>query len=600
MAMSRTRKIVLIVGGIVLGLFLISIIGIAILISSFTGGGFSVENNSVLVLKVSGELPDFSAEDPTARIFGAEQPPSFTNLLMQLKKAKVDKRIGGVLLDIDFPDIGWGKADELRDAITEFKSSGKPIYAFMELGTNKDYYIAVACDKVFMPPSGDLYINGLAAEVMFYRGTLDKLGIEPEVIQIGKYKNAPDQYTRKEMSEAHREVVNALLDDIFGRFVQGIAAARNKTPEDVKAIIDNAPYNAKQAKEQGLLDGALYRDEVYNEFKTKLGYAENEKLRLTGGSEYKQVTPDSLGLNQGEKIAVIFASGGISTGKSSDGTFGGSQTVGSDTVVRAVNDAAADESIKAIILRVDSPGGSALASDLIWHAVENAKTKKPVIVSMSDVAASGGYYIAANANKIVAEPSTVTGSIGVFLGKPIVKGMYNWMGITNEYVTRGKNAGIFRETEKWTPEERAKFEEQAKSIYYDNFVPKVAQGRGKNPEYVDSIGQGRVWTGLQAKERGLVDEFGGLEKATEMAKQLANIPEDKQVRRVVFPAPRPFLESIFNRDEDEATIKVQQQQKALLDVLPADARRALRFAQLFDQMKRGESMMLLPFELEIK
>lgn len=596
MAMSSTRKAILIIGGIFFALVIVAIIGIAIMIS-VANQGPAVENNSVLVMRVGGDMPDYAPEDPTAKLFGVEQKTSFASILTQLRKAKVDKRIGGVLLDIDFAGIGWGKADELREAIADFRTSGKPVYAYMEIGTNKEYYIASSADKIFLPPTGDIYINGLAADVMFYRGSLDKLGIEPEVIQIGKYKNAPDSYTRKEMSESHREVVNALLDDFYGRIINTIAESRKKSPEDVKAIIDNAPYNAVQAQQQGLIDGAMYRDQVNDELKKQLGYKESETLKTIGASEYKEVTPESLGLNNGEKIAVIFASGGIMSGKSNDGSFGGEQTTGSDTVVRAIKDATADDSIKAIVLRVDSPGGSALASDLIWHAIEKAKAKKPVVTSMGDVAASGGYYIACNSNKIVAEPSTVTGSIGVFLGKPVTKGLYDWLGVTNEYVLRGKNAGIFREDQKWTPAERAVFENSAKTIYYDNFVPKVATGRGKDREYIDSIAQGRVWTGSQAKERGLVDEFGGLNKAVDIAKQLANLPAEKDVRRVVFPAPKPFLSALFEKDE-EATVRAQHE--AVVKAMPENVQRALRHAALFDRMKRGETMALLPFDLQIK
>ncbi len=210
-------------------------------------GRASVPENSVLVLNVSGGLPDYSADDPLARAFGVGEPQSFSSLLTQLRKAKVDSRIGAVLLDINFPGIGWGKADELRDAIKDFKTSGKPVYAYMEIGMNKEYYIATAADKVFLAPAGDIYINGFAAEAMFYRGSLDKLGIEPEFIKIGTYKNAPDQYLRKDMSDEQREVINAILDEYFGNFVNAIAEARNKSPEDVKAIIDGAPYHAKQA-----------------------------------------------------------------------------------------------------------------------------------------------------------------------------------------------------------------------------------------------------------------------------------------------------------------------------------------------------------------
>jgi protease IV len=274
--------------------------------------------------------------------------------------------------------------------------------------------------------------------------------------------------------------------------------------------------------------------------------------------------------------------------------------VGSDTIIEAVNDAAADNSIKAIVLRVDSPGGSALASDLMWFALENAKAKKPVVVSMGDVAASGGYYIACNANKIVAEPSTVTGSIGVFMGKPVMSGFYDWVGITTEYTLRGKNAGLFRETVKWEGDELAKLQEQTNNIYFNNFVPKVAKGRNKSAEEVNSIAQGRVWTGAQAKEKGLIDEFGGLEKAIEIAKDLAKLPADKDVRRVNFPEPRPFLETIFGGGNASVETEEQKTQRAVIKALPEDVRKTLRYASMLDQMKRGEAMMMMPFELEIK
>jgi protease-4 len=596
MAMSRTKKTLLIIGAILAAFFLVAIIGIALLAESI--GKPSVANNSVLVLNVSGSLPDYSVDDPTARIFGMGQGQSFSSLLTQLRKAKVDSRISAVLLDINFSSLGWGKADELREAIADFRTSGKPVYAYMEYGANKEYYIATAADKIFLPPSGELGIIGLQAQAQFYKGSLDKLGVEFESVHIGKYKGANDPLVRKDMSPEQREVINAMLDDYYNRIVNTIAETRKKSPEDVKAIIDNAPYTAPQALQQNLIDGTKYRDELYNEIKQKLGYKESDELRLTSAGSYKEISSESLGLNNGERIAVIFASGLITTGKSSDGTFGGSQTIGSDTIVKAVKDAADDPSIKAIVLRVDSGGGSALASDLMWHTLEYAKTKKPIVTSMGDVAASGGYYIACNSNKIVAEPSTITGSIGVILGRPVVKGFYDWVGITNEYVTRGKNAGLLRDTEKWTDEQRAKVEESAKFFYWDNFVPKVAQGRGRTPEQIHEVAQGRVWTAAQAKERGLVDEFGGLNKAIEIAKGLANLPADKDVKRVVFPAPQPFLASLFSKD-DEATVKAKQQQM-LIDSLPEDARKVFRYTTIFDQMKRGETMTMLPFELEIK
>ena len=594
MAMSKTGKLFLLLGGILLALLIVAVIAIAFAARNM--GAPAVANNSVLVLSISGELPDYVAEEPLAKAFGISQPQSFTSLLTQIRKAKVDPRIGAVMLEINFPGIGWAKADELRDAIKDLKSSGKPVYAYMEIGMNKEYYIATAADKIFLPPSGDIYINGLAAEAMFYKGSLDKLGVEVDAIQIGpKYKSAPDQYTKTAMGDGQREVINSLLDEFFGRFTNAIAESRKKSVEDVKALVDGAPYNAKNAKELGLIDDAFYRVQVDSELKAKLGYNESDKLRTVRGGEYREIPSDTLGLNNGEKVAVIYASGAITSGRSSSGPLSG-ESVGSDTVVAAVNDAANDRTVKAIVLRVDSGGGSALASDLMWYALENAKAKKPVVVSMGDVAASGGYYIACNANKIVAEPSAITGSIGIFVFKPNIKGFYDWIGISNEYTMRGKNAGIFRATEKWTPEERAKMESQISSVYYDSFIPKVAAGRKKTTEESNTLGQGRVWTGTQAKANGLIDEFGGLEKAISIAKELANLPADKDVRRVVFPAPRPFFETLFN-DETSSEVKAQE---AMIRSLPADIRRSFRYIALLEQMKQGQSMLMMPFELNIK
>jgi protease-4 len=596
MALSKTGKIFLLLGCIFAALLIVAII--AVVYAAKTMGRPDVPDNSVLVLDISGELPDYVAEEPLAKAVGIKQQQSFTSLMTQLRKAKVDQRIGAVLLDVNFPGIGWGKAFELREAIADFKSSGKPVYSYMQMGTNREYYIASAADKVFLPPTGDIYINGFAAEAMFYKGSLDKLGIEADVIQIGpKYKNAPDRYTRKEMSDGQREVLNAVLDEYFDRYTSAVAESRKKSVDDVKSLIDGAPYNANQAKSLGLIDDALYREQVDNELKTALGYKTDEKLRTIRGSSYRDVPSDTLGLNNGSKVAVIYASGAINVGHSSNGPLSG-EMVGSDTLVEAITEATDDKSIKAIVIRVDSPGGSALASDLIWHAIENAKAKKPVVVSMADVAASGGYYIACNANKIVAEPSTITGSIGVFMGKPVVKGLYDWLGVTNEYVMRGKNAGIFRETEKWTPEEREKMVQQTNSIYFDNFVPKVSKGRQKSAEEVNALGQGRVWTGTQAKGNGLIDEFGGLEKAISIAKQLAELPADKDVKRIVLPEPKPWFESFFS--DDSSSDAKEAQTAAILDALPADVKRSFRYAAIFDKMQQGQAMLMLPFELEIK
>ena len=599
MPMSRSQKIAILISGILLVLLLVVGLFIGLIWMTFRDNAPNIADNSVLVLKLEGSLPDYAPEDPLgARLLGRDDR-SLASLLMQIKKAKADQRVKAILLDIGLTQVGWGKADEIRDTIADFRTSGKPVYAHMEFATNKEYYIATACDRIYVDPIGNLFIVGLAADVMSLRGSLDKLGVYPDFYQIGKYKTAPEQWTRKEMSEASREVVNAILDDFFGRFVNTVATARNKSPEDVRTLIDNAPLRATQAKDAGLIDGANYRDEVEDELKKRLGYKEPDKLRLVKHNDYRRVAPESLGLNEGERIAVIFATGPIGSGESNEGSAFSGRTVGSDTIVKALNDAREDKRIKAIILRVDSPGGTSYASDLIWHAVEKAKEKKPVVVSMGDVAASGGYYIACTANKIIAQPTTITGSIGVFAGKPVMKGFYDWIGANNEYILRGKNAGLFRETEPFTPEERAQFETMLKGFYYDDFLPKVAKGRNKDVEYIDSIAQGRVWTGTQAKERGLVDEFGGLEKAVEVAKQLANIPAEKGVRRVVLPTPRTFLQQWLGGGDNEASVMTEQQ-RAAFAALPEDIRRVLQHAAFLDRLQRGETMAMLPFDLRIR
>jgi protease IV len=596
MAMSGTRKTLIIVGSIVVGLVLVVLIGLAVLVAALRNTAPPIAQNSVLNLRVSGFLPDYVPDDPFRKLFGGTDQ-SLSSLVEQFRKAKVDNRIKAIVLQIEMSGAGWGKSEEIRDAIADFRTSGKPVYAYMEYGMNKEYYIASACDRIYVAPPGELFINGLAADVMFFRGSLDKLGIYPDIYQIGKYKSAGDTFTRKEMSEAHREFMNALVDDLFNRYVEGIAKARGKSAEEVRAIIDEAPYSATKAKEAGLIDGVAYREELDKELKTKLGYKEDDPIRLVKSSAYSQIEPESLGLDKGEKIAVIYATGGIDSGKSENSPTG-EQSIGSDTMVKALNEARDDKTIKAIVIRVDSPGGSGLASDVIWYAVEAAKAKKPVVVSMGDVAASGGYYISAGASKILAQPSTITGSIGVLAGKPVLKGFYDWLGISNEYILRGKRAGMFRETEKFTPEEREKFEEWIKNTYYNDFIPKVAKGRNKPVEYIDSVGQGRVWTGAQGKDRGLVDEFGGLDRAVEVAKELANLPKDKGVKRVILPYPRTFLQEMFDSG-DETRVQMEQR-RAVLSVLPEDGRRAVRYMMLLDRMKQGESMLLMPFDLRIK
>ena len=295
--MSGTRKTLLIIFSILGGLVLVAILGIALIWAALRRGEPTIQNNSVLTLRVAGSLPDYSPDDPFKKYFGGPDQ-SLTGLVMQFKKAKIDTRIKAILLDVNMSGVGWGKAEEIRDAITDFRSSGKPVYAYIEFGLNKEYYIATACDKIIVPPPGELFINGLAADVMFFRGSLDKLGIYPDIFQIGKYKSAGDMFTQKEMTDAHREYINSMLDDLYSHYINAIAQARHKTPEEVRALIDNAPYSAIKAKEAGLVDETLYRDDVETLMKRLLGYKDTDTFVAVRSNDYRDVSPESLGLNR--------------------------------------------------------------------------------------------------------------------------------------------------------------------------------------------------------------------------------------------------------------------------------------------------------------
>ncbi|MDQ5846501.1 MAG: S49 family peptidase, partial [Acidobacteriota bacterium] len=277
--MSRTGKTLLIIASVLVALVLVVLIGLAVLVAALRQNEPSITQNSVLSLRVAGSLPDYVPDDPFMKLLGGSEQ-SLSSLVLQFRKAKVDDRIKVILLQVDMSGAGLGKSEELRDAITDFRSSGKPVYAYMEYGMTKEYYIASACDRIYVAPPGELFITGLAADVMFFRGTLDKLGIYPDIYQIGKYKSAADTFTRKDMSEAHREFMDSLLDDIFDRYVDTIAKARGKSSDEMRALIDNAPYTPQKAKEAGLIDGVAYRDEIENELKSKLGYKESDPLRL--------------------------------------------------------------------------------------------------------------------------------------------------------------------------------------------------------------------------------------------------------------------------------------------------------------------------------
>ena len=516
----------------------VALLSVAVVVSAaglvFTallvGRGPQVGGNSVLMMRVSGDLQEIEPGGVIGQLM--EPPPTVRSVTEALRKAKVDKRVTGVVIRPAGTAALWAKVQEVRDAIIDFKSSGKPVIGYLEQGAEQEFYLASAASKVFLMPTASLDLTGVASYELFLRGTLDKIGAYPDALHVGEFKTASNIYTEKTYTPSHREMAESLNRDLYEQLVQGLAEARDKSPEEIRRLIDHGPFLPEDAVRAGLIDDVAYEDELDDKVQLATGTP-----RFLSPKDYRGVSLTSLGLNRGQRIAVLYAVGVISTGESSDDA----SVVGSDTIVQELRRIRADDSIKAVVLRIDSPGGSAIASDVIWREVMLTREAKPVIASMSDVAASGGYYIAMPAHQIVAEPATLTGSIGVVMVKFVIDGTFEKMGMNLEGVTNGKYADMYSPVRPFTPVERKKVEEQMQATY-EAFVEKAAAGRSTTPERIDAIAQGRVWTGKQARELGLVDELGGLNRAIALAKSRANIAEDDEVELVIYPQRRSIYE----------------------------------------------------------
>ncbi len=501
----------------------------------FVGREPQVAGNSALVLKIGGDLQEMEPGGVIGQFF--EAPPTVRSLIDALRKAKVDRRISSVIIRPTAAAALWGKVQEVRDAIVDFRRSGKPTIGYLEYGGQQEFYLASACDKVYLLPTATLDLTGMANYELFLRGTLDKIGAYPDTLHIGEYKTASNTFTERTFTPAHREMAESLNTDLYNQLIRGIASGRHKSEKDVRALVDHGPFLPEDAVRAGLVDDVAYEDELDDKVQLAKG-----KVNFLSESEYRHVSPTSLGLNRGPRIALIYATGIIASGESNFDSPSG-QVVGSETMVDSLRKARADSSIRAIVLRIDSPGGSAIASDVIWREVMLTKNVKPVVASMSDVAASGGYYIAMPAHAIVAEPATLTGSIGVVMLKFVIDGTLKKLGMNMEGVTSGRYADLYSPIRAFTTEERAKVREQMQATY-DAFVEKAAQGRSTTPERIDAIGQGRVWTGAQGKQLGLVDELGGLERALAVAKQRAKLAPDSEVEIVVYPGKKSFYDIV--------------------------------------------------------
>jgi len=569
----------------------ISIVGFTAMYFLF-GREPAVPSNATLVLRVGGSLSELAPNDVYGYLRGSKAP-TVRSLVENLRKAKVDSRVRAVLLKpTGFESPFWAKVQEVRDAVIDFRKSGKPIYAYLEYGGDREYYLATAADRIFLMPSTPLDLTGVATYQLFLRGTLDKIGAVPDLHRIGEYKTAVNTFKEKGYTPAHKEMDQSLNLDLYEQIVRGIADGRKKNDVDVRALFDDGPFLPEDAMRAGLVDDIAYEDQV--EEKLRGG----ETLRQIDEEDYGRVSASSLGLNRGPRIAVIYANGTINSGKSGYDPING-PVAGSDTLIEYIRQARRDGSVRAIVLRVDSPGGSATASDAIWRELTITKKEKadrPLIVSMSDLAASGGYYIAMPAQVIVAQPSTLTGSIGIFGGKVVTGGVYGKLGARIESTSVGKHAEINSPARPYSPDELKKLQEQLQA-FYDQFVEKVAEARHSTPEKIDALAQGRVWTGRQAKQNGLVDELGGLDRAVAVAKQRAKIAADSDIELVVYPPRKSFYELL---SEQMSGSSDSIQSAVFSDWLNANLTKgeieALRIVRgPWTMFRRGEPLALMPF-----
>ncbi|MEK7406754.1 MAG: signal peptide peptidase SppA [Acidobacteriota bacterium] len=495
-----------------------------------------IPDASILVLRVEGELPEAPPMEIPLPTFQRTQATTVLEHWDMLRKAAADSRIRAVLLMPEGLRTGWAKLQQIRESLEQFKKSGKPLYAWLRRPGTREYYLATAAERLYLGPEDFLDFKGLRVELMYLKKTLDKIGVDVEVAAAGKYKDAPDMFTRTSMSPETREVMNSILDETYRHLVEAVAAARKQRPDDVRAAIDAGPFTAAQARAKGLVDGLQYEDQVFEEIRNRLKLAETRKV---ASRDYRRIPPESLGLEGRSRIALVVAEGAIV--RSGGDGFGMEGLVSAEEFTRLLREIAGDGRIRGVIVRVDSPGGDGAASDEIWREMSLLGRKKPLVISMSDAAASGGYYIAATGDPIVAYPGTLTGSIGVFYGKLNLRQLYDKLGITKEILKRGRFAAIDSDYAPLGPEERAKLA-AAVQDFYKSFVARVAESRKRKAGEIEPLAQGRVWLGSQARQNGLIDHLGGLDRAIELVKQKAGIPAAEKIRLVSYPPRRTILD----------------------------------------------------------
>jgi protease-4 len=508
--------------------------------------------------------------------------PTLAQTIEAIRKAKRDTHIKTLVITPSASGALWAQLQEVRAALEDFKQSGKSITAYLEFGGAQEYYIASVADRVVLMPAGQLDLTGLATYELFFRGALDKLGVVPDLLHIGDYKTAANTFTERSFTKAHLEMSRSLNRDWFDNLVSAIAASRKKSVEEVRKIIDSGPFLPEAALHAGLVDKIAYEDQLDDEGPV-------QGTRKLDADTYAQVFVAGDATTVGSKIALLYAVGTIASGKSAlDGSGG---VVGSETFVEWLRKVRVDSTVRAIVIRIDSPGGSAIASEVIWRELMLTRDMKPLIVSMGDVAASGGYYIAVPAHAIVAQPGTLTGSIGVVTGKFALGGTMDKIGVGTGVVSDGRYADIYSPFRPFSADERGRVEEQLQATY-ELFLSRVAEGRKTTKEKIDAVAQGRVWTGRQALERGLVDELGGLDRAIRLAKERAKLDVSKDVELLIYPQ-KPSIYDIFAHSfggVTEGRLSTASQVTGQL----SQAKAIESMATMLRRFRRGEALMLMP------
>ena len=591
----------------------------SLVVSMLSASAFAADGAAEKGTEVTWAQIDIEGSYPE----GAQLPGLFgdiretlAGLVARLDRAAADPKISGVIVRINDPSIGWAKLNAFREAIGRVRAEDKKVIAYLDGASNMDYLLAASCDEVVMPESGVLMVVGLRAEVSFYKNLFDLIGVKADMLRVGEFKSAAEPYSRTEMSPEFRKEMEEILDDYYAQIIDLISKSRNLPAEKVKEAIDAGPQSAHKAKVLGLISRVGYQDEIPALIEEVAGEGTTVKIikkygkkkldtdfsGFAGMMKFMELltgTEPSRRRSTTPKIAVIYASGPIASGRSQSDLFSGESTMGSETIIQAIREANKDPLVKAIVLRIDSPGGSALASDLMWRELE--LVEKPFVASMSDVAASGGYYIAMGADWIFAEPGTLTGSIGVVGGKLALEGLYNKIGITTSVISRGKNSGVMSGTSPFSDSERQAMQQLLNEVY-DQFTTKAAKGRKMDKDKLEKLARGRVYTGSTAKQLGLVDELGSLEDAVAAAQELAGLDADDQLERMLLPKPVSPFEQLFGPIDGSPDVKSGQSAMLLeaLRSLSPELARNVRALSVMSLMAREPVLTVLPFQLIVK